>query len=64
MPISTVSQTAVPMAVISKNGSIGIRAVPAGMEIRLRTIGTHRQSSTAIFPRLQNHRSASSISSG
>ena len=50
------------MAVSTKKGSIGIRDAPAGIEIRLRTTGTHRHSKTAIFPFRLNQSEACSIS--
>ena len=48
MQTSTVFQTALPRVVSSKNPGIGILAKPAGMEIRLLTMGMQRQISTAL----------------
>ena len=48
MQTSTVFHTALTSAVSSRKRIIGILANPAGTEIRLRTMGMHRQISTAL----------------
>jgi hypothetical protein len=42
-------QTPLPMAVNSVNCPNGMWLAPAGMDTRLRTTGTHRPRSTALF---------------
>ena len=45
----TVFHRADPIVVNSKNGAIGMFAIPAGTEIKLRTIGIMRQKNTVRF---------------
>ena len=54
-PMSTVFQIRLPAVVRRRNGSSSIFAIPAGIEIRLRMIGTNRQKKTADRPVLSSH---------
>ena len=49
-PMSTVFQIRLPAVVRRRNGSSSIFAIPAGIEIRLRMIGTNRQKRRLTVP--------------
>ena len=61
--IKTVFQIVEPVMVYIKNFPIGISLIPAGIDIKLLTIGINLQKNTVLFPLLSNHASALSISS-
>ena len=57
-------QTRLPAAVSSPNLHTGMRVTPAGIEMRLRKMGSIRPKKTALPPWRSNHATVRSMSSG